>query len=49
MSKSIPDYVNRLPKRSVTVYVLRSLDFVVPPHGRLRPRAGIRRKMGRSR
>lgn len=30
MSKSIPDYVNRLPKRSVTVYVLRSLDFVVP-------------------
>jgi len=30
MSKSIPEYVNRLPKRSVTVYVLRSLDFVVP-------------------
>ncbi|MBX3014655.1 MAG: hypothetical protein KF832_24255 [Caldilineaceae bacterium] len=30
MSKSIPDYVNRLPKRNVTVYVLRSLDFVVP-------------------
>lgn len=30
MSKSIPDYVNRLPKRSVTVYILRSLDFVVP-------------------
>jgi len=30
MSKSIPEYVNRLPKRSVTVYVLRSLDFLVP-------------------
>lgn len=30
MSKSIPEYVNRLPKRNVTVYVLRSLDFVVP-------------------
>ncbi|MEZ4861054.1 MAG: hypothetical protein R3C14_07105 [Caldilineaceae bacterium] len=30
MAKSIPDYVNRLPKRSVTVYVLRSLDFIVP-------------------
>lgn len=30
MSKSIPEYVNRLPKRNVTVYVLRSLDFVIP-------------------
>ena len=30
MSKSIPELVNRLPKRNVTVYVLRSLDFVVP-------------------
>lgn len=30
MSKSIPEYVNSLPKRSVTVYVLRSLDFLVP-------------------
>lgn len=30
MSKSIPEYVNSLRKRSVTVYVLRSLDFLVP-------------------
>lgn len=30
MSKSIPEYVNGLRKRSVTVYVLRSLDFLVP-------------------
>lgn len=30
MAKSIPDLVNALPKRSVTVYVLRGLDFVVP-------------------
>lgn len=30
MSKSIPEHVNSLRKRSVTVYVLRSLDFLVP-------------------
>lgn len=30
MSKSIPEYVNSLRQRSVTVYVLRSLDFLVP-------------------
>jgi len=30
MSKSIPEYVNSLRKRSVTVYILRSLDFLVP-------------------
>lgn len=30
MSKSIPEYVNSLRRRSVTVYVLRSLDFLVP-------------------
>jgi hypothetical protein len=30
MSKSIPEHVNSLRKRSVTVYALRSLDFLVP-------------------
>lgn len=30
MSKSIPEHVNSLRKRSVTVYVLRALDFLVP-------------------
>ena len=30
MSNSISDLVNDLPSRSVTVYVLQALDFVVP-------------------